>query len=142
MTNRLRLTCLLPLLLMGLSCGDTPDVYSITVPNLKLEPDWTIVGFDVHINAGSVQALQNIPLGWAFTVVDNATWQTKIKGVCTVQAASLSAAELSKIVLIVRKNEGENFKFDISGTLTTNRAFENARLIPVTAKDFQLAASQ
>jgi hypothetical protein len=137
-----RLTCLLPLLLMGLSCGDPPDVYSITIPNAKVEPDWTIVGLDFSINAGSVQAVQNIPLGWTFTVADGATWQTKIKGVCTTQSGSLSADELKKIVFIVRRNEGDNFKFDISGNFTTTRAFDNGKLVPLTIKDFSLGTAQ
>jgi hypothetical protein len=137
-----RLTCLLPLLLMGLSCGDPPDVYSITIPNAKVEADWTIVGLDFNINAGSVQAVQNIPLGWTFTVVDGATWKTKIRGVCTTQSASLSPDELKKIVFQVRRNEGENFKFDLSGTFTTTRAFDNGKLIPLTMKDFSLTGSQ
>jgi len=142
MKQGILVTSLLPLLLMGWSCGDQPDVYSITMPHLKADPDWTIIGMDLKINAGSVQGVQNIPLGWTFTITDGSEWQSNIKGVCTAQAASLSPDEVKKIVFLVRRNEGENFKFDIGGTYTTTKGFDNGKLNPVTVQDFSLSGSQ
>jgi hypothetical protein len=142
MKKSLRLACLLPLLLTGLSCGDIPDVYSISIPNLKIEADSSIVSMDLHINAGTVQAIQNIPIGWNITVDDDASWRCKIKGNSTVGAASLQPDELKRLAFIVRRNESGNFKFDISGTLSTSRSFENAKQIEVKMQDFLLTGVQ
>ena len=88
-----RIACLSPLLLMGLSCGsgDKPDVYAISIPNLHVDSSSSIVALELNINAGSVLAVQNIP---------------------------------------------------ISGTATISKPFQKRQDIPLTLKDFSLAASE
>jgi hypothetical protein len=138
----IRVASLLPLLLMSWSCGDQPDVYSVSMPHLKVDQDWTIVGMDLKMNAASVEGVQNIPLGWTFTITDGSEWQTQIKGVCNEQAAALTPEEVKKIVFLVRKNEGPDSKFDIGGTYTTTKSFDNGKLNSVTMQDFSMGGNQ
>jgi hypothetical protein len=139
MKHWIRVTSLLPLLLTGWSCGDQPDVYAVSMPHLKVDQDWTIIGMDLKISAGSVSGVQNIPLGWTFTITDGSEWKTQIKGVCNAQAAALTAEEAKKIVFLVHRNETDGFKFDIGGTYTTTQAFDNGKLNAVTMQDFSLS---
>jgi hypothetical protein len=139
-----RIACLSPLLLMGLSCGsgDKPDVYAISIPNLHVDSSSSIVALELNINAGSVLAVQNIPIGWILNINDDVSWRTKIKGNTTLGAASLAADELKRLTFIVRRNETEHFQFDISGTATISKPFQKRQDIPLTLKDFSLAASE
>jgi len=142
MKQGIRVASLLPLLLMGWSCGDQPDAYSVTLPHFKADPGWNAIGVDFEIKAGSVVAIQNIPLGWTFTVADDADWHTKIKGICTARDAALPPDEMKRIVFQVRRNESEGAKFDISGTVNTTKAFDTGKQTAVTMQDFSLSGSQ
>ncbi len=126
---------------MGLSCGssDKPDVYAISIPNLQIDSNSSIVGLELNINAGSVLAVQSIPIGWTLNINNDASWRTKIKGNTTLGAASLASDELKRLTLIVRRNETEHFQFDVSGTATVSKAFQKRQDIPLTRKDFSFA---
>ncbi len=132
----------MPLLLASLSCGDKPDVYSISIPNLKADPDSSITALDIQVNAGTVQAIQNIPIGWNLTVEDDASWRSRIRGNSTIGAASLAPDELQRVAFIVRRNETDNFKFDVTGTFTISKSFEATKTIQATMRDFTLTGTQ
>ncbi len=136
------MACLLPLLLTGLSCGDNPDVYSISIANLKADKDAAIGKLEVRINAGTIQSVQNIPIGWIITIDDDVSWRSVIRGNSQGASATLSPDELQRIALIVRRNETANFKFDVSGTFTEVKTFGNPTKIEATMNDFLLKGVQ
>ncbi len=142
MKSRCCWACLLPLLLAGLSCGDKPDVYAISIPKLKADPQGSITGLEIRINAGTVQGVQNIPIGWNMSIEDDANWISKVRGNSTIGAASLSPDELKRIVFLVRRNERENFNFDVSGTFTVSKNSERPQKIQATMQDFSLTGTQ
>jgi len=142
MKHWIRVASLLPLLLTGWSCGDQPDAYSVSLPHLKVDQDWSVIGIDLKISSGSVQGVQNIPLGWTLTIVDGSEWQTQVKAVCAVQAAALTPDEVKKIVFLVQKNETDGSKFDMGGTYTTTKNFDNGKLNTLTMQDFSMGGSQ
>lgn len=122
------------------SCGDKPDVYDISIPNLKASPDETIVSLEISVRAGSVQSISNIPIGWQVTLDNDANWVSRIKARSTLGAASLAPDEVHRLVINVRRNEFANFKFDISGSASLAKTFDNRKLA-LTMEDFALKAS-
>lgn len=126
--------------LVSLSCGDKPDVYDISIPNLKISPDESINALEIRINAGSVQAISHIPIGWQFSVDDDADWMSLIKGRSTSGAATLAPDELKRIAFNVRRNESSDFKFEVSGVVSLSKAFDR-RNVTLKPGDFALAPS-
>jgi hypothetical protein len=57
------LACLFLATLSAVTCGDKPDVCSVSLPDLKASDDKSIVSLQVEVNAGSVQGMANVPLG-------------------------------------------------------------------------------
>jgi hypothetical protein len=141
MSRILAFCCVFLGLLTSLSCGDKPDVYSISVVNLKASSDESIISFEVHVRAGSVEAVSHVPLGWEVAIDNDVNWRSTIRARTTLGAASLAPDELKRLVFTVRRNEYGGTTFDVSGILSISKTFENRKLA-VKMEDFSLAASQ
>ncbi len=141
MKIRYRLFSLLPLLLISWSCGDKPDVYSISIPNVKVDADSSITSFQMDLNAGTVQSVEGIPIGWNVDISDDVSWRSRVSATSTAGAATLSAEELKRLAFIVRRNETDTFKFAVSGSVTTSKSFENPKKTDLAQKDFALSAA-
>jgi hypothetical protein len=76
------------------------------------------------------------------SIEDDANWISKVRGNSTIGAASLSPDELKRIVFLVRRNERENFNFDVSGTFTVSKNSERPQKIQATMQDFSLTGTQ
>lgn len=140
MSRFLVFACLAFAFLATVSCGDKPDVYNITIPALKASVDESVVFLDITVNAGTIQGVNNIPVGWQIRVENDANWISRIRANSSVGAANLGADELKRIVFNVRRNESENFKFDITGTASLSKTFDKRKLA-LTIADFSLGAS-
>ncbi len=141
MSRRLAFGCIFLALLTAVGCGEKPDVYSISLSNLKVSLDDSIVSFEVHITAGSVEGISKIPLGWQVAVDNDVNWQSRIRAITTVGAATLAPDELKRLVFTVRRNEYGDATFDVSGILSVSKAAETRKLT-VKMEDFNLSAIQ
>lgn len=129
-------------LLTSLSCGDKPDVYDVSIPNLKISPDQSVTSFQINVNAGSIVGTSNIPVGWNVLIEDDVSWRSRVKANATAGAASLSAEELKRLIFVVRRNEGAAFKFDVSGSSIVSKNFEDPKKMPLAMADFSLVGTQ
>jgi hypothetical protein len=132
------LACLALALLATVSCGEKPDVYNITIPSLKATADESIIFVEVVVNAGTIQSVSNIPIGWQVRIDNDANWISKIRANAMVGAATLSPDELKRIVFNVRRNETDTFKFNVTGTASLSKTFDKRKL-DMTMGDFTLA---
>src|SRR5713101_2452117 len=98
---------------------------SISIPNLQVSDKERVVGFAIHITAGRIAALPNIPIGWDTSVDNNASWNTEIKA-STVGAAALAPAFFREF-LVVEKNESLGVPFQISGEIVVTENFATER---------------
>lgn len=128
-------------LLSTAGCGDKPDVYNVSIPAIKATSDESIINIEVAVNAGTIQAVSNIPLGWQIHIDNDANWISHVRANATVGAASLAADELKRVVFNIRRNEADNFKFTITGTAALATTFEKRKL-DLTMQDFTMNGTQ
>jgi hypothetical protein len=111
----------------------------ISITNLSVSPDESIVSFEIVVEAGVIYSISNIPVGWYFSIDNDASLQTKIKANTIVGAASLSLDDFKAVQIMIRKNEFGGLKLGLSGKVSVTKDYENERLISLSNSDFVIA---
>jgi hypothetical protein len=132
--------CLLLALLTADSCGDVPDNCSISVQNLKIASEESVVSFEFDVKAGAVESIAKLPMGWQFTIDKEANWSSKVTGRTTLGATSMSSDEFKRLVFTVRRSGSSDNKFDVSGIVSASRSFTN-ETVALKLGDFNLKAA-
>lgn len=75
--------------------------------------------------------------------IDNdPSWDTKVTGSLMVGAAALSPAELRKLKFFIEKDEFEDLKFQVEGTVGVTKDFVKTRNIQLNSSAFRLTPTQ
>ena len=114
--------------------------YSVSPPHLGAAIGERVVSFEIHISAGEVLAVSNLPIGWYVVVDNDPSWQTKISGNARVGAASLDPDEFQKLRLVVKKDEFY-LKFAVAGTASVTKDFQKERHVALKMSDFSVTAA-
>jgi hypothetical protein len=121
---------------VGSSKAEKADKYNVSIPNLKIPACEVVVSLEITVTAGAFEAVDNMPVGWFFTIDNDASWQTNIKANTTVGAASLAAESLRNLHFIIRKKEFGDLRFSVSGMVSLTQNYEKAKALVLTTKDF------
>ncbi len=130
--------CLILSLLAIDAVADGPQRSTLSVQTIKVEAGERIVSFEIRIAAGAFRTISDLPLGWTVDIDNDASWHTKVGGSLMVGAAALSPEELKKLKFLIEKNEFEDLKFQIEGTLVVTKDFDKTRNIQLNSSDFRL----
>jgi len=130
------------LMVVNAAAAGKTDIYTVSIPNLRVSAGESVVSFEVDVTAGAIQSVSNIPLGWYFVVDNDASWLTKIKANSTVGAASLKPEDLRKVQFVVKKNEFGDLKFELSGVVSVTKDYKKERQLRLKMGDFALTPSR
>jgi len=119
----------------------TNETVSVSIPHLATFSGERIVALEIHVTAGVVQSVSNLPIGWYVVVDNDASWCTTIKGNTEVGAAALSAGELRNLRLTVKKDTTYQ-KFALSGTVSVTQDFEKTRSVSLGTSDFAVSPAK
>jgi len=113
------------------------QILSVSVPKLSLAKGERIVGFEVHLKAGRIALLPNIPIGWNMSVDNDPSWETVVKGSIEVGGAATDADFLREFMVIEKEPEtSSDSRFELSGEVVVTADFKNERHIKLTMRDF------
>ena len=104
--------------------------FAVSIPHLGLSADERVVGFEVHIKSGRVASLPNIPIGWNLTIDNDASWDTSVKALVSVCAASLDAGYFREF-MFVEKSKSPQGPFSVACYVITTKDFKTQRHIKV-----------
>jgi hypothetical protein len=99
-------------------------------------------GFLIDVTAAAFESVSPLPVGWYFQLDNDASWNTYFKGQITVGAAALTAAQLKQLRFRVRKNEGGDVKFAVSGTVSLTEDFIQDRQVSLQIGDFAITPAK
>lgn len=134
--------CLFLVLAINTAGAQKSDRYTVSVANAKASNDESIVAFEIHVTAGAIKSVSDLPVGWYFTIDNDASWQTTVKANSMVGAASLRPDELKNLKFVIQKNEFGDLKFNLSGAVFVTRDFSKSRERPVSMSDFSLSPNR
>ena len=126
------------LMLLPAGVAQKTAEYSVRIPGLRVAPGESVVSFEIYITAGAIQSVLNVPVGWYLVVDNDASWQTKIKANTTVGAAALKPEDFKRFRFLVKKNEFGDLKFELAGTVSVTKNFQQERPIQLKMSDFAL----
>lgn len=124
------------LMCISLSNAQTSKTQVFSIQKVELRAGERIVGSEVNVTAGAFRSIANLPVGWYWTIDNDASWQTKIKANARVGSASLDATSLQAINIGVMENEFGDLKFGLAGTLVVTTDFAKERRIPLAIANF------
>lgn len=124
--------------LVILSCTTSQcQLVSVSVPALHVSNKERIVGFEIHIRSGRIALLPNTPIGWNFSVDNDPSWNTVIKGSIDVGAAAMDPDFLRDLIVVeMEKDAPSNMPFDLQGEIIVTSDFSSERRIKLSMKDF------
>jgi predicted RecB family nuclease len=113
----------------------------VSVPTLQMQKNERIVGFEMRIRSGRIAQLPNVPIGWSFSVDNDPSWNTDVKGSIMVGAAALSADFLRRFVVVeTEKDAPSDMPFALEGEVVVTTDFLVQRTIRLSTKDSQTEA--
>ncbi|MGB9234562.1 MAG: hypothetical protein WCC04_09120 [Terriglobales bacterium] len=120
------------LVLLSLTRGAVAQgqMISISIPSLHLAPKERVVGFELHIKAGRIAKLPNVPSGWNISIGNDPSWNTDIEGTMIVGAAALDSS-FFRDFLTVEKSEPLGVPFDVRGEVIVTEDFVAQRRIRI-----------
>ncbi len=119
-----------------------PQRSTLSVQTIKLAAGERIVSFEIRITAGAFRTISDLPLGWTVDIDNDPSWHTKVTGSLMVGAAALSPEELKKTKFLIEKEEFEDLRFQIEGTVVVTTDFVKTRNIQLNSSDFRLTPAQ
>jgi hypothetical protein len=127
------------LLAACLNAQKSPDL-RVSIRDLGLGSE-RVTSIQISLASGAFQSVSNLPVGWYFTIDNDASWQTNMKASIMVGAAAMKSEDLKKIEFVVKKHEFGDLKFRVSGTIVTTLDFSTERKIELKMNDFLVAAA-
>lgn len=132
----------LGLVLLLLICFNLPlkaqaDEHRFSLSGIHLQEGERVVGINVSLKAGSFVTVSGLPPGWVFTIDNDASWQTSLKGDAQVGSATLDPSSIEKWSMLVRRFEFGDLKFRLSGVLLVTKNFEDVRKVTLGAENFR-----
>lgn len=103
--------------------------YQVVLSSIHLAQGERVVGFEIKVNAGAIDAVKNLPAGWHFDVDNDASWMAKIVANTTVGAGAIDEGQLKNIKIILLKNEFEGLQFDVAAEVIATTDFQSERHI-------------
>jgi hypothetical protein len=111
--------------------------YTLTVPNLRLEPGERVVGFSVEVDSGRIVSAPNAPIGWNLTIDNDPSWRTNLTATVIVGAAALDARFFNNFVVIEKSSLG-GVPFTVRCEVDVTKDWQSVRHIQVEQGDLVL----
>jgi len=108
---------------------------SMSIPSLHTTGKERVCGFEIHITAGRIAALPNVPIGWSVSVDNDPSWNTVIKASLEVGAAAVDPS-FFRDFLVIEKDESLGVPFDVQGEIVVSEDFATERRIKIGINDF------
>jgi hypothetical protein len=136
-TARLLLASAIVLCLSGPAPLASSKVVTLSFEGLSIAAEERVVGFELHVNAGRIYAIREIPAGWSVTVHNAASWDATLTAQVEIGAAALDATFLSGLISLEMHETGAS-AFDVSGTVFVTHDFASAREIALQRDNIRL----
>jgi hypothetical protein len=134
--------CLVLVLLTIDAVADSSQRSTLSLQSINISSSERIVSFEIRISAGAFRTISNLPLGWTVDIDNDASWHTTARGSLMVGAAALSPEEFKKLQFLIEKNEFEDLKFHVEGTISVTKDFQKTRKIQLNSSDFSLTPAK
>src|SRR5258708_7055371 len=103
-------------------------VVTVSIPSLRSSAKERIVRFEIHVQSGRIARIEDLPIGWEICINNDASWNTVMKGSCSVGAAALSA-DFFKNFLTIHKYSPLQLPFEVQGEIVVTEDFATERRI-------------
>jgi len=128
---------LLLLICFSLALRAQADEHRFSLSGIHLQEGERVVGIDVSLKAGTFVTVSGLPPGWVFTIDNDASWQTSLRGDAKLGSATLDPGSIEKWSIVVHRFEFGDLKFHLSGALLVTKNFEDVRKIPLGTDNFR-----
>ena len=113
------------------------QTFFVSVPKPSLANGERIVAFEIHVRAGRVVSLPNVPIGWYLEVDNNPSWNTVVKGNIQVGAAAVDARFLRDLLIVEGEPDPrEGRRLSLDGEIVMTSDFSTEKTIKLSSKDF------
>lgn len=113
---------------LGSGLGRAEEIsYLATIGNVSVPEHNAIISFELALEAGAISGVENLPIGWTYSIDNDASWKTKIQAAVSIGSAAISPSDLKNIRIKVIKNEFGDLKFHISGNFYYTEDFSNQK---------------
>lgn len=103
------------------------ELLSVSFPKIELDKNERIVGLEITVTHGYVEAIDNIPADWSVDLKVDPPWQSKVSGSAHHGAGALTSPSQLESFLVIRPWPDKNYRLDVEATLHTTVDFEQTR---------------
>lgn len=123
----LLLLCLGLLLAPGSGAADL-RLYTVSVPDLPVEPGERLAGVSLRMTGARLHSFREIPVGWIWQVGNHGSLITEVDGIAEVGAAGLDA-EFVDGLFVIEQRDGPELPLKVEMVLRVTRDFSAMRAV-------------